>query len=74
MASATKPSPQLRARKVTRVLTTDISPQVEKVVNRVLSAGGTDVRFPILSGTEAAALMQAAGIVNAKGKLGKNYR
>ncbi|ATG93430.1 hypothetical protein CQB05_04725 [Paracidovorax citrulli] len=50
-----------------------LQPKIGTAVKRVLKAGGSDFRFPALSGTEAAALMQAAGIVNENGKLAKQY-
>ena len=52
----------------------DLQRKIGTVVKRVLRAGGSDFRFPTLSGSEAPALMQAAGIVDENGKLGKKYR
>lgn len=52
----------------------DLQPAIGSAVKRVLKAGGSDFRFPALTGAEAAALMQAAGIVNQDGKLASKYR
>jgi hypothetical protein len=50
------------------------TPNLDLVVKRVLRSGGTDFRFPVLSGDEAAELMRVAGIVDKNGKLAKKYR
>jgi len=63
-----------RVRKHTLLVCAGIQPHIGAAVKRVLRAGGTDSSFPTLSGAEAAALMQAAGIVTEDGKLGKKYR
>lgn len=63
-----------RPRKSTPVVGADIQPTIGAAVQRVLKAGGTDFRFPALSGDEAAALMQAAGILTQSGKLASKYR
>ncbi len=47
---------------------------LDLVVKRVRRSGGTDFRFPVLSGDEAAELMRVAGIVDKNGKLAKKYR
>lgn len=74
MATAVSPSKERRARKRTPLVSADLQPAIDSAVQRVLKAGGTDFRFPALSGEEAAALMQAAGIVNQHGKLASKYR
>ena len=50
------------------------TPNLDLVVKRVRRSGGTDFRFPVLSGDEAAELMRVAGIVDKNGKLAKKYR
>ena len=50
------------------------TPNLDLVVKRVRREGGTDFRFPVLSGDEAAELMRVAGIVDKNGKLAKKYR
>ena len=50
------------------------TPNLDLVVERVRREGGTDFRFPVLSGDEAAELMRVAGIVDKNGKLAKKYR
>ena len=50
------------------------TPNLDLVVKRVRREGGTDFRFPVLSGDEAAELMRVAGIVDNNGKLAKKYR
>ena len=45
------------------------TPNLDLVVKRVRREGGTDFRFPVLSGDEAAELMRVAGIVDKTGKL-----
>ncbi|AVT10285.1 hypothetical protein [Paracidovorax avenae] len=74
MTSAVNPSAERRVRKHTSPVDADLQPKIGTAVKRVLRAGGSDFRFPALSGAEAAALMQAAGIVNENGKLAKKYR
>lgn len=74
MANAVHPTTERRVRKHTAPVDADLQPPIGTAVRRVLRAGGSDFRFPALSGTEAAALMQAAGIVNENGKLAKKYR
>lgn len=58
------------AKRRARTLTLNL----DSVVKRVRRSGGTDFRFPVLSGDEAAELMRVAGIVNKNGKLAKKYR
>ena len=74
MATEVSPSKERRARKRTPLVDADLQPILGSAVQRVLKAGGSDFRFPALSGVEAAALMQAAGIVNQNGKLSSKYR
>lgn len=74
MVSAVNPSAVRRVRKHTSSVGADLQPKIGTAVKRVLRAGGSDFRFPALSGAEAAALMQAAGIVDENGKLAKKYR
>ena len=50
------------------------TPNLDFVVKRVRRSGGTDFRFPVLSGDEAAELMRVAVIVDKNGKLAKKYR
>ena len=49
-------------------------PKLDSVIKRVRRSGGTDFRFPVLSGDEAAELMRVAGLVDKNGKLAKKYR
>ena len=74
MAPAVSPSKERRARKRTPMVGADLQPAIGSAVQRVVKAGGSDFRFPALSGAEAAALLQAAGIVNQDGKLASKYR
>jgi hypothetical protein len=74
MATAVSSSKVPRVRKRTPMVGADLQPAIGSAVKRVLKAGGSDFRFPALSGAEAAALMQAAGIVNQDGKLASKYR
>jgi len=74
MVNAVHPTTERRVRKHTAPVDAALQPQIGTAVRRVLRAGGSDFRFPALSGAEAAALMQAAGIVNENGKLAKKYR
>lgn len=74
MVSPVHPTAERRVRKHSSLVDADLQPPIGTAVRRVLRAGGSDFRFPALSGTEAAALMQAAGIVNENGKLAKKYR
>lgn len=74
MVSAIPPPAERRVRKHTSSVVVDLRPKIGSAVKRVLRAGGSDFRFPVLTGDEAAALMQAAGIVNENGKLAKKYR
>lgn len=74
MAIAVSPSKKRRACKRTPLVSADLQPTIGAVVQRVLKAGGSDFRFPALSGDEAAALMQAAGIVDQHGRLASKYR
>lgn len=57
-----------------RARTPTPTPNLDLVVKRVRRSGGTDFRFPVLSGDEAAELMRVAGIVDKNGKLAKKYR
>ena len=50
------------------------TPNLDLVVKRVRRSGGTDFRFPVLSGDEAAELMRVAGIVDKNEKKKKKYR
>ncbi len=74
MAGSTQESTKRRKRTHTTVVDAGLQPVIGTAVTRVLRAGGSDFVFPSLSGAEAAALMKAAGIVSATGKLTKNYR
>lgn len=74
MAPAVSPSKERRARKRTPLVSAQLQPTIGAAVQRVLKAGGSDFRFPALSGDEAAALLQAAGIVDQNGKLASKYR
>ncbi len=74
MVSAVKPSAKRSARKHTTTVEAVPQPKTGAAVKRVQGAGGSDFRFPALSGAEAAALMKAAGIVDNHGKLTKMYR
>lgn len=74
MATAVSPSKERRARKRTPLVGADLQLTLDAAVQRVLKTGCSDFRFPALSGDEAAALMQAAGIVNKHGKLASKYR
>lgn len=66
----------MKRRKRVHALSLDarLQPVIGTAVARALRTGGTEFVFPALSGTEAAELMKAAGIVTAEGKLKKNYR
>ncbi|AVS67388.1 hypothetical protein C8245_18400 [Paracidovorax avenae] len=61
-------------RKHTSVVSAELQSKIGAALRRARRAGGSDLRFPDLSGAEAAALMEAAGIVDGKGKLSKKYR
>jgi hypothetical protein len=74
MAGSTQEPKNRRKRTHTPLGDAGLEPVIEAAVIRVLRAGGSDFIFPSLSGAEAAALMKAAGIVSATGKLTKNYR
>lgn len=74
MATAASSSKERRARKRNPLVGNDFQQTLGAAVQRVLETGGSDFRFPALSGVEAAALMQAAGIVNQHGKLASKYR
>lgn len=74
MATAVTPSAKRRVRKHTTSLGVELQPQLGTAVTRALKAGGSDIRFPALTGSEAAALMQAAGIVQKNGRLASKYR
>lgn len=74
MATAVSSSKERRARKRNPLVGKDLQPTLGAAIHRVLEAGGSDFRFPALSGVEAAALMQAAGILNQHGKLASKYR
>ena len=50
------------------------SPQIDAVLDRVLTARGSPFTFPTLTRAAAPALKKAAGIVDNHGKLGKHYR
>lgn len=62
------------AKRRARTPTPTPTPNLDLVVKRVRRSGGTDFRFPVLSGDEAAELMRVAGIVDKNGKLAKKYR
>lgn len=74
MGSLLKSIPEGRVRKHTSAVSAELQPKIGAALKRVRKAGASDLRFPDLSGAEAAALMEAAGIVDGKGKLAKKYR
>lgn len=74
MGRLLKSPPEGRVRKHTSVVSAELQPKIGAALKRARRAGGSDLRFPDLSGAEAAALMEAAGIVDGKGKLAKKYR
>ncbi|MGY8589340.1 hypothetical protein QRO08_11785 [Paracidovorax citrulli] len=55
-------------------MSADLQVKIGAALKRVRRAGGSDLRFPALSGAEAASLMEAAGIVGKNGKIAKKYR
>lgn len=57
-----------------RALDPDPQRLVDAAVRRALKASGAEFVFPVLSGAEAAALMQVAGILSPNGRLKKPYR
>jgi len=74
MAPAVTPPTKRRVHMHTSWVDAALQPTIGMAIKRVLKSGEPDIRFPNLSGSEAAALMQAAGIVNEDGRLAKKYR
>lgn len=74
MGRLLKSIPEGRVRKHTSAVSAELQPKIGAALKRARKAGASDLRFPDLSGAEAAALMEAAGIVDGKGKLAKKYR
>ncbi|ATG92766.1 hypothetical protein C8E08_0157 [Paracidovorax citrulli] len=74
MGSSFKSPTEGRVRKHTSAVSADLQVKIGAALKRVRRAGGSDLRFPALSGAEAASLMEAAGIVGKNGKIAKKYR
>ena len=73
MARSSKALVGRRKQEIMPTVEDDARMLINKVIRRVINAGGPDYRFPLLSGVEAAALMEVAGILDSKRNLGRKY-
>jgi len=73
MARSSKALVGRRKQEIMPTVEDDARMLINKVIRRVINAGGPDYRFPLLSGDEAAALMKVAGILDSKRNLGRKY-